>query len=354
MSSPQTGKFRRKAGRREKPLPDDGQPRTILAARLRELKRACGNPSYEKLAEFSGVYKTGLIEAASARRLPPLYVIDGYVKGCWAYYEDKFDSSFADADDLSRWHQLYRDAGGAPSGGGPRGTIGERDEQPEPQPPPPGATSEVPLAEGVAAAEDATERPPGLTRRHRAQPSGGRGAHIHVVVSIAVTLLIVTAGALIYRHLKTGATPPAAGGTAVQGNRGGSISVAAPRPACGQGTPDGFRSPATTSFANVKTLRTVSLEDLSASVQQGTYHGTTYVWLESNPTGNRAGIQLRWSNAPKKWYYCTATVEPGDVSALPGEFATIAIPATVSGHHVMYQACIWHQHPYTSQCSVLF
>ena len=77
-----------RAGRREKPLPDDGNPRTILAARLRELKSACGSPTYDELARLSRVYKTGLLEAASATRLPRWYVIEGYVKGCWKYYEE--------------------------------------------------------------------------------------------------------------------------------------------------------------------------------------------------------------------------------------------------------------------------
>jgi hypothetical protein len=110
MPSAETGKFRRKAGRREKPLPDDGDPRTILAARLRELKSACGSPTYDELARLSRVYKTGLLEAASATRLPRWHVIKGYAEGCWKYYENEFGEPFADAGNLSQWQQLYREA----------------------------------------------------------------------------------------------------------------------------------------------------------------------------------------------------------------------------------------------------
>jgi hypothetical protein len=131
MPPAETGKFRRKAGRREKPLPDDGNPRTILAARLRELKSACGSPTYDELARLSGVYKTGLLEAASATRLPRWYVIKGYVEGCWKYYESRFSKPFAVAGDLLRWQQFYRDAGGTMPGECPPSAT-EPDVQPEP------------------------------------------------------------------------------------------------------------------------------------------------------------------------------------------------------------------------------
>lgn len=150
MPPAETGKFRRKAGRREKPLPDDGSPRTILAARLRELKSACGSPTYEELAGLSRVYKTGLLDAARVTRLPPWYVIEGYVEGCWKYYEGRFSAPFSGAGDLSRWRQLYRDAGGAIPGDYPPRETGERDEQPEP---------ELVFAHGAAPAGPAAQPP---------------------------------------------------------------------------------------------------------------------------------------------------------------------------------------------------
>ena len=132
MPPAENGKFRRKAGRREKPLPEDGNPRTALAARLRELKSACGNPTYDELAALSHVYKTGLLDAAGVTRLPPWYVIEGYVEGCWKHYDAKSGTSFADAGDLLQWQQLYRDAGGTMPGECPPSAT-EHDEQPEPR-----------------------------------------------------------------------------------------------------------------------------------------------------------------------------------------------------------------------------
>lgn len=135
MPPAENGSYRRKAGRREKPLPDDGSPRTILAARLRELKSACGNPSYDELARLSRVYKTGLLEAASAARLPRWYVITGYVEGCWKYYESSFGRPFADAGDLMRWQQFYLDAGGTLPDESPPAMTGHN-ESPLAWPPP--------------------------------------------------------------------------------------------------------------------------------------------------------------------------------------------------------------------------
>jgi|HubBroStandDraft_2_1064218.scaffolds.fasta_scaffold185191_1 hypothetical protein len=112
MPSTENQKIRQKAGRKEKPLPDNANPRTILAARLRELKSACGSPTYDELASLSGVYKTGLLEAASATRLPRWHVVKGYVEGCWKHYEIRFSEPFAHAGDTLQWQQLYRDAGG--------------------------------------------------------------------------------------------------------------------------------------------------------------------------------------------------------------------------------------------------
>lgn len=159
MTSAGTGEFRRKAGRKEKTLPDDGEPRTILAAQLRELKNACGGPTYDELARLSGVYKTGLLEAASATKLPRWHVIKGYVEGCWKYHEGRFSTPFADVGDLSRWQQLYRDAGGSIPGEWWPQETGEHDEQPEPQPV---------LANGGEPAEPAPQPP--LTGR-RSSPA---------------------------------------------------------------------------------------------------------------------------------------------------------------------------------------
>ena len=129
------------------------------------------------------------------------------------------------------------------------------------------------------------------------------------------------------------------------------ISVAAPSAACGVVAQDGFRSPATTSFTNIQTVYAISLGGRRASVMRGTYDGMAYDWLQSEPTGDRAGMQLRWFDAPNRWHYCTAAIAGSLVSALPAQVVTMAVPVAIRSRRVTFQACIWHQLPFTSQCS---
>lgn len=196
MPPAETGKYRQKAGRREKPLPGDGKPRTVLAAQLRELKSACGSPTYDELAGLSGVYKTGLLDAASATRLPPWYVIAGYVEGCWRYYEGRFGTPFADAGELSRWHQLYRDAGGTMPGESLLQETGERDQQAEPRLGP-APTGDVLAAYSVPEVQDAAGGAPRLTRARWARMGGGPRYPVHVAARIAAAALLVAAAVVV-------------------------------------------------------------------------------------------------------------------------------------------------------------
>ncbi len=204
MSPPQTGKSRQRAGRREKPLPDDGKPRTILAAQLRELKSACASPTYDELARISRVYKTGLIDAASVTKVPQWYVIEGYVEGCWKYYQSTFGAPFADAGDLSRWQKLYRDAGGAMPGDYPPQETGERDRQQEPQLAP--ATGGRPTARSMSEARGAAEQVAGLTLARRARMRSGRSRPLYIVAGAAAAILIAAAVAGIMAA--AGTLPP--------------------------------------------------------------------------------------------------------------------------------------------------
>jgi len=197
MPSTETGKFRQKAGRREKPLPDDGNPRTILAARLRELKSACGSPTYDELARLGHVYKTGLLDAARVTRLPPWYVIEGYVEGCWKYYESRSGTPFADAGDLSRWQQLYRDADGAMPGDCPPQETGERDGQLEPQLAP--ASGERHTARSVSEGRGAAEQVTRLAPAWRARMRSGRNHPLYILAgtTAAVTLIAAAVAGII-------------------------------------------------------------------------------------------------------------------------------------------------------------
>jgi len=218
MPPGETGKSRRKAGRREKPLPRDENPRTVLAAQLRELRNACGNPTYDELAELSNVYKTGLIDAARVTRLPPWYVIQGYTEGCWKYYERTFNAPPADAGNLSRWRQLYRDAGGTMRGQSPK-EAGERNEQPEPHPAL--AADGAITLHGEAQAQGTAGEVPVLIHARRAQMRGGHSYAMRAVAGIAavppliaaaVALAVVLSAATTVIAVENGSTghPPAA------------------------------------------------------------------------------------------------------------------------------------------------
>lgn len=189
MSPAETGKLRRKAGRREKPLPEDGQPRTVLAAQLRELKSACGSPTYDELARLSHVYKTGLLDAAGATRLPRWYVIEGYVEGCWKYYESRFGTPFTGAGDLSRWHQLYRDAGGTMPDESQQQETGENDESDEPDK---RRGPQFVPATGYAPAMAAKP-----LRSRQAWVRGGRGYPVHIVAAVVAAAVLLIAAAVV-------------------------------------------------------------------------------------------------------------------------------------------------------------
>lgn len=340
MAGSDSDRYPRKVGRRHNP-PSGDDPLDALARELVALKMACGNPSYKALTESSGVYTTALVDAGRGVKLYGWNVIQGYVQGCWAYGERTGQNPPEGSGDWSRWRQLYQNAGGV---------------LPGEHPPQRTDAGQAPPSSAMSAAATRSAVDTRLAYVRRVFPAGG-GRPGRVTVCIAAFAVLVVAGA-VTGLLLSGGTPRLPGRTSAAPRAltddDGSMAVTPPAPACGYREMDGFRSPASTTFRGIKTVSTVSLEGMSVSVMQGMYDGTTYDWAESHPAGSRAGIQLRWSNAPGKWHYCTTTVESGTVSALPDEFATIAVPQTVSGRHVTYQACIWHQHPFTEQCSGLF
>jgi hypothetical protein len=186
---------------------------------------------------------------------------------------------------------------------------------------------------------------PSLTKSWRDPATRGAGRltlRHGMIVGVALMVAGLAGGILL------NISRPSAGAASDQDTR---ISVAAAAAGCGLPAQDGFRSPATTGFKDIETIDTVSLDGRSASVMQGTYAGLAYDWLQSNPHGDRAGIQLRWFNTANRWHYCTATIAGGAVSLLPAQVVTMAVPVTIHGRQVTFQACIWHQLPFTSQCS---
>jgi hypothetical protein len=190
---------------------------------------------------------------------------------------------------------------------------------------------------------------------HRSRWPGIRRDRRLVLAGAAATAvaLLTTAAVMSGVTLSAGKPPPLSGRTprpAARTARPAGIFVTRPAAACGNASADGFRSPAA-AFSNVTTADTLSLDGFSVRAMKGTRKGTGYYWIEAHPTGRRAGIQLRWSSARDQWHYCTATLDSGKESALPGLVTTVAVPAIIHGQRVLYQSCVWHQHPYSARCT---
>jgi hypothetical protein len=124
----------------------------------------------------------------------------------------------ADAGNLSRWRQLYRDAGGAMQGQSPPQEAGERNEQPGLQPAL--TAGGITTAHGEAQAQGMAGEVPGLIRA-RVEVRGGRGYARHAAAGIAavppliaaaVALAIVLTAATTVIMVENGDTghPPAA------------------------------------------------------------------------------------------------------------------------------------------------
>jgi hypothetical protein len=341
VSATEEGEPPRKVGRRHKPLPAGDNPLVILARELVALKIACGDPTYKTLAESTHVNKTALTEAGRGARLHAWPIIDGYVRGCWEYYERRQRKPLEGAGDFSRWKQFYRDAGGALPGEGPAGTSGDRPLTSPKADSSAGQTGDLVLSLPA--------------RRRRALQARGLLTRRHLMLgAVCVALLITGAAAWLPRSGAGRPSPASPSAVPSAGtDQGMGMVVPVPGQSCDSMALYGFRSPATTMFNTIRTVDIVSLENIAASVMQGTSRGIMYDWVEAHPTGSRAGIQLRWAMESKQWHYCTATVEAGSISALPDLVATIAVPTTIQGHHVIYQACVWHKHPFTEQCSGL-
>jgi hypothetical protein len=337
MPLDKAGKKSREPGRPQKRVnPEDG-PLPFLAQALRDLREACGNPAYRTMQARTGVPHQRLAEAARGEQLPAWAVVEGYIKGCEAYYQRKHgdEPPGGTAAELTRWRQLYRDAGGT---------------FPEEQP---GRDAAKPTLNPAPAHALARRARSGRTRLLQVISPGRRPGRSSIQIGAAVTSTVLVTGAAVMLGLWPGhARPSPVTGSVTAASDAGTV-VAASGHACGNAFSDGFRSPATTMFSDITAVGMLSLDGLSASLMEGIHDGITYRWVEAHPTGRKAGIQLRWSNAPGKWYYCTATLKPGNISKLPDLVATTAVPTVVHGQHVTYQACIWHQQPYTQQCSKL-
>jgi hypothetical protein len=264
----------------------------------------CGKPAAAGHSKFSKGTPASTNGASLMHRetvlFSPWKYVEGYVRGCWAYFEDKRGRPFTDAGDLARWKQLYSNAGGTLPEEGQPGSIAEKL---LPALIPDKVVAPGPQTAGTKPLQIIVLLPP--------PPAGGRRRLARLVASMAVGLILLTLGVIAGVSVGTGGPsqdPVNPAAHSALGGKVASILVVTPAPACGFAVQDGFRSPANTAFRNITQANLVSLDGFSATALQGTYKGLSYDWLESHPTGGRAGIQLRWSNTPDRWHYCTATV----------------------------------------------
>ncbi|MFF5076051.1 hypothetical protein ACFY36_03295 [Actinoplanes sp. NPDC000266] len=183
-------------GRREGAL-DAAQPehRRGFAARLRALRRECGQPPYRELSALAHTSYNSLSEAASGRRLPTWPTTRGYVTACLSHAGRE-----ADIDRLlPQWRRAWEDAG-----------VLERAQQLSPAPATgsaatpasTGAALTGPAATEPAAARSATAGPglagPGLAVAPGSVTAGAAGWRVPgrpVVVVLAVVMLMATMAA---------------------------------------------------------------------------------------------------------------------------------------------------------------
>ena len=337
MSADEAGKPSREPGRPQKQVNPEEGPLPAIAQALRDLREACGNPKYRTLEKYAGVPHQRLAEAARGEHLPAWAVVEGYIAGCQSYYQHRHHSPpHADrVGNPARWRQLYQNAGGV-----------------LPEPPRSSDNAAEPSSGQATATGPVRSQPARLPWIARLGSRLNR--RLTVAAASAVGVVLLTGAAVMIGRLLPGKSSPAAGSTPRSSNPiagARDIFVTPPAPACGNATADGFRSPATTVFSPVTTLGTLSLDGFSVSTMDGMHRGISYYWVQSHPTGRRAGTQLRWSIDRDHWHYCTATLEPGNIAALPNLVTTVAVPSAIHGQQVFYQTCVWHQQPYTAQCS---
>jgi hypothetical protein len=181
----------------------------------------------------------------------------------------------------------------------------------------------------------------------------GRSSPPRPTARIVALAVVLAAGTIAAYGALRDSSSQAATSTELASGPATDISVAPPDSKCGNTPQAGFLSPAKVAFKSVSVVFTLSIDDGSASIMRGTYDDQVYEWIQSHPTGPKAGMWLSWQvNTQQPPHYCELTIPSGPASSLPERVASVAVPAVIAGESVTFAACLWRGQPiFEQKCS---
>lgn len=114
-------------GRQESSIDPTHGPQALFAQRLRDLRKACGSPTYRELASWTRKIgtpysDTTLSSAARGHELPSWDVTSAFVRACLSYAKTSGEQIEADVD---TWASRWRNAKAELSSDGPSPSPGE-------------------------------------------------------------------------------------------------------------------------------------------------------------------------------------------------------------------------------------
>ncbi|GAA2414275.1 hypothetical protein GCM10010433_11710 [Streptomyces pulveraceus] len=114
-------------GRQESSIDPTHGPQALFAQRLRDLRKACGSPTYRELASWTRKIRTPysdttLSSAARGHELPSWDVTSAFVRACLSYAKTSGEQIEADVD---TWASRWRNAKAELSPDGPSSSPGE-------------------------------------------------------------------------------------------------------------------------------------------------------------------------------------------------------------------------------------
>ncbi|MFJ1640756.1 hypothetical protein ACIQ9I_25930 [Streptomyces sp. NPDC094461] len=174
-------------GRQESSIDPTHGPQALFAQRLRDLRKACGSPTYRELASWTRKIgtpysDTTLSSAARGHELPSWDVTSAFVRACLSYAKTSGEQIEADVD---TWASRWRNAKAELSSDGPSPSPGEESaERTEPR------QECEETGEGAPTARTGTpSTAPGT--RTRPRPSGKKAGWALVGIAVVAAAVLV-------------------------------------------------------------------------------------------------------------------------------------------------------------------